>query len=454
MNKTIAAIATPNAAGGIGIIRISGPNALKAADAIFKSKNNKKLSDLPGYSVAFGTVYDGETPMDQCIALVFKGPKSYTGEDIVELQCHGGLFLMKKVLRCVLNQGVAPAGPGEFTKRAFLNGKLDLSEAESVMSLISAKGEQALNAAYNALDGNLKNTIDSVSNILLSISSHMAVWIDYPDEEFDEVEINDLKSDLEKSLSILNNLLDRFDAGQAIVSGVNTVIVGRPNVGKSTLMNLLLGKKRSIVTDIAGTTRDIIEETAKVGNVVLRLSDTAGLHDSNDPVEMVGIEMAEDRLKHADLVLAVLDGNQKMEKKDFDLLESCKGKKSIGIINKVDLGNMVTEELIAPYVTEVVSLSAKEGDGVEKLEYTLENILGTSEFDPSTAMLANERQFWCCKKAAECLSEAIYAIDSGLTYDAVNVSVDAALEPLLELTGEKVSEAVVDKIFSSFCVGK
>lgn len=454
MNKTIAAIATPNAAGGIGIIRISGPDAFKAADAIFKSKNGKLLKDLPGYSVAFGTVYDNKTPLDQCIALVFKGPKSYTGENIVELQCHGGLFLLKKVLRAVLDQGVYPAGPGEFTKRAFLNGKLDLSEAESVMSLISAQGEQALNAAYNALDGNLKNKIDSVADILLSISSHMAVWIDYPDEDFDEIETGEIKKDCEEALFVLNNLLDRFDAGQAITSGVNTVIVGRPNVGKSTLMNRLLGKNRSIVTDIAGTTRDVIEETAQIGNVVLRLSDTAGLHDSDDPVERVGIEMAENRLKHADLILVVLDGNQKIEEKDIELLKSCKGKKSIAIINKVDLGNKITEETLKPYVTEVISLSAKKGDGVEKFEEAIESILGTNDFDPSSAMLANERQFQCCKKAVECLKEALFAIESGLTYDAVNVSVDAALEPLLELTGEKVSEAVVDKIFSSFCVGK
>lgn len=450
MSSTVAAVATPNAAGAIGIVKISGPEAVAVASRVFHPAGKKKLIDVPGYSVLFGRVAD----IDEAICLVYKAPKSYTGEDVVELQCHGGLFLIQEVLRLVLAAGAEPAGPGEFTKRAFLNGKLDLSEAESVMNLISAQGEQAANAAYHALEGNLSKEIRSAADTLVSASAHMAAWADYPDEDVEELDYDVLLKNFKNTYQELDHLVSKFDAGQAVTSGVNTVIVGRPNVGKSTLMNLLLGRNRSIVTDIAGTTRDVIEETVSIGNVVLRLSDTAGLHDSSDPVESIGIQMAERKMKHADLILAVFEGNHPLEEEDYQILQECKGRPSISIINKSDLGNVVTEDQVSPYTSSTVVISAKDPSCYDTLKQTLENLLGTTDFDPSAAMLANERQLLCVRKSMESLIEAIDAIEMGMTMDAINVCVDASLEPLLELTGEKVSDTVIDEVFSKFCVGK
>ena len=293
--RTVAAIATPNAAGGIGIVRISGGDALSVASKVFVpsksaltrlggNDSGRTLADVPGYTALFGTVVEanGEA-VDQAICLVFRAPASYTGEDVVELQCHGGMYLMQKVLRLVLAAGAEPAGPGEFTKRAFLNGKLDLSEAESVMNMISAHGEQAANAAYHALEGSLSREIRSVSDVFIAAAAHMAAWADYPDEIYEEeLDYDVLLGDFKAAYDKLDALTRKFDAGQAITEGVETAIVGRPNVGKSTLMNRLLQRERSIVTSIAGTTRDVVEETARIGNVVLRLADTAGLHESED----------------------------------------------------------------------------------------------------------------------------------------------------------------------------
>jgi len=454
MKDTVAAISTPNAAGGIGIIKISGPDAIPVAEKVFRPVGNRTLSALPGYSAVFGSVYDHETKLDQCIAIVYRAPKSYTGEDIVELQCHGGLSLMQLVLRQVLDAGAEPAGPGEFTKRAFLNGKLDLSEAESVMDLIGAHGEQAANAAVQALEGSLSREIRAFTDTLVGLSAHIAAWTDYPDEDVEPLDTNAMRTQLETVQTGLQALLQKFDAGQAVTAGVDTVIAGRPNVGKSTLMNRLLGRDRSIVTSIAGTTRDIIEETARVGNVVLRLSDTAGLHSSSDPVESIGIELAESRLQRAALILAVFDANEPLDDEDMRILDACKGRKSIAILNKTDLGTVVSEADVSDSVSTVLSLSAKDPACYDLLKDALEALLGTADFDPSAAMLANERQRTCVLQSLDCLEEALSAIQNGLTSDAIHVSTDAAIEPLLELTGERVSDTVIDQVFAKFCVGK
>lgn len=461
MSSTISAISTPNAAGGIGIIKISGPNATSIADKVFKASGKTSLSDLPGYSVKFGHIYDGEAIIDQAIAIVYRAPKSYTGEDVVELQCHGGLYLMQQILRLTFKSGAKPAEAGEFTKRAFLNGKMDLAEAESVMGLISAHGKQAADAAFNTLEGTLSKEIREIAKIFISASANMAAWVDYPDEEIEELNFDILPESFKDARRKLKNLVDKFDAGQAITEGVDTVIVGKPNVGKSTLMNLILQKNRSIVTEIAGTTRDVVEETARIGNVVLRLSDTAGIRNSNDPVESIGIEFAKTKLHHSALILAVIDGSTPLDEEDRRILAACGGKPSIAVINKSDLGTVVDISEINSFVSKSICISAKnsnfsgtDDDNYLKLSKVIEEILGTDNFDTSSAMLANERQLNCCNQAITCIDEAIFAIESGLTMDAVNVSVDAAIEPLLELTGEKVSETVVNEVFSKFCVGK
>ena len=454
MNDTIAALSTPLAPGGISVIRISGDNAIEVADKIVKTTSGKKVTSLRGYTAAHGKVYNGDEVLDECVALVFRQPKSYTGEDTVEISCHGGVLVSSKVLRAVFNAGARPAQGGEFTKRAFLNGKMDLSEAEAVMSLISARGEGGMKAALTALDGALSKKIDGYCNILVSAAANMAAWIDYPDDEIPELDFGVLKASLSEVYDGLEALLGRFDAGKAITDGVETAIVGKPNVGKSALMNMLSGFRRSIVTDIAGTTRDIVEETVRVGRVLLNLADTAGIRESEDTVESIGVEMAKDKIENAGLILAVFDVSRGLDESDEEILELCKGREVIGVINKTDLPCKADVERIKEALGEVIFISALKGDGEKELSEAIERALGTDKIDTSQAMLTTERQRRSAEKALSSIREAIDAVEMGITMDAVNVCIDSAIEDLLELTGKKAREAVVDEVFSRFCVGK
>lgn len=454
MSTTIAAISTPQAAGGIGVIRISGDDAISITSKVFKSKLGLDLSQLKGYHGTLGMVEENGVAVDEAVCFVFRAPKSYTGEDVVELSCHGGLFILQKTLRALFNAGAVPAQPGEFTKRAFLNGKKDLTEAEAVMSIISAQGEQAARAALNALDGALSKKIREINDILIGLCAHLSAWVDYPDEEIEELGNDEISSSLRKAKNELEALLSRFDAGQAITEGVNTAIVGRPNVGKSTLMNMLSGYNRSIVTSVAGTTRDVVEETVRLGDVILRLADTAGIHETEDTVESIGVDMAKQKLERADLVLAVFDSSQEITSEDRDILSFCENKKSIAVINKTDLDRNFDGDILKGKVSAVVEISAKNNEGYEQLRTSVESLLGTDELDTSAAMLTTERQRADVTKALTCIDEALTAFESGMTLDAVNVSVDCAVEALLELTGQKASDAIVDEVFARFCVGK
>lgn len=454
MSDTIAAVATPLSAGGIGVIRISGESAIEIADKVVRTTSGKSLASLKGYTAAHGKVYLENEAIDECVALVFRAPKSYTGENTVEISCHGGVLVTKQVLRAVLQSGARPAEAGEFTKRAFLNGKLDLSEAEAVMSLISAQGQQGMKAAFSTLDGALSRKIDSLCSILLSASANMAAWVDYPDDEIPELSNDSLKNSIVTVKNGLTSLLSKFDAGKAITDGVETAIVGKPNVGKSALMNMLSGFSRSIVTDIAGTTRDIVEETVRVGNVVLRLADTAGIRESDDLVESIGVNMAKTRIERATLILAVFDGSASLDQSDKEILDLCKNRDVIGIVNKSDLPSKADIDFLKATLSKVVFISAKEGEGEEELTKAIEEALGTDKIDTSQAMITTERQRVCTEKALSCLEEALDALNIGMTMDAINVCIESAVEALLELTGKKAREAVVDEVFSQFCVGK
>lgn len=454
MSQTIAAVSTPLASGGIGVIRISGDDAITVADKAFRVTSGKKLSSLKGYTAAHGRVHiDGED-IDECVALVFRAPKSYTGEDTVEISCHGGMYVTNRVLSAVLSSGAVPAGPGEFTKRAFLNGKMDLSEAEAVMSLIGAQGEQGARAAMTALDGALSRKMRELCHSLVSVSAHMAAWVDYPDEDIPEISTENLRATLCEVKSELIKLLSKFEAGKAITAGVDCAIVGKPNVGKSALMNMLSGYSRSIVTDIAGTTRDIVEETVRIGSVVLRLSDTAGIRESSDVVESIGVDRAKTKIERADLVLAVFDGSVPLDESDKEILSLCKGREVIPIINKTDKALEIDAEYIESVLGEAVFISAKTGDGEAQLTKAVEALLGTDKIDTSKAMLTTQRQRLSAQSALECVEQAIEGIDIGITMDAVNVCVDRAVDFLLELTGERANEAVVNEVFAQFCVGK
>lgn len=452
--SAIAAISTPLGTGGVGIIRISGKNATEIADRIFVSVNGIKLSSSKGYRAYFGRIFDGETAVDEVVCLVFRAPHSYTGEDVVEINCHGGVVLLKKILRLVLQNGAQAAAPGEFTKRAFLNGKLDLSEAESVMTLISAQGEQGANAAFNQLEGSLSRKIEKINFSLLSLAAHIAAWVDYPDDEIEELGNNELYSTIYNAHLELCALLSNFDSGMAVTNGVEAAIVGKPNVGKSTLMNLLTGYDRSIVTEIEGTTRDVVEETVNLNGCILRISDTAGMRETGDIVEKLGVERSRKKLERAAIVFAVFDLSKPLSDEDKELIDECKDKNVIPIINKTDLEPRLDVDYIKNKLGSPLFISAKSGDGYNELCDRVAELMGTKNFDITSAMLVNERQRICCQKASDALKDALEALNLGLTPDAIGVCIDDAIAALLELTGQKASEAVVDEVFKQFCVGK
>ncbi len=452
--SAIAAISTPLGTGGVGIIRISGKNATEIVDKIFISVNGKKLASSKGYRAYFGKIYDGNTAVDEVICLVFRAPHSYTGEDVVEINCHGGVFLLKKILRLVLSNGAIAASPGEFTKRAFLNGKLDLSEAESVMTLISAQGEQGANAAFNQLEGKLSRKIEEINSSLLSLAAHIAAWVDYPDDEIENLGEDEVHSVILNAKSEITSLLKSFDSGMAITNGVEAAIVGKPNVGKSTLMNLITGYDRSIVTEIEGTTRDVVEETVNLNGCILRISDTAGMRETGDVVEKLGVERSRKKLERAAIVFAVFDVSKPLSEEDMELIENCKNKNVIPILNKTDLDSCLDEDYIKKSLGSPLFISAKIGDGYNELCDRVAELMGTKNFDTTSAMLVNERQRLCCEKANEALKDALEASEAGLTPDTIGVCIDDAIAALLELTGQKASEAVVDEVFKQFCVGK
>ena len=452
--STVAAISTGKAPGGIGIVRISGENAISVADKIFSSFNGKKLCEIPGYSALYGKAYDKTGNIDNVVALVFKAPKSYTGEDVVEISCHGGLFVTDKVLKAVYDAGAIPAEAGEFTKRAFLNGKMDLTSAESVMNIISAQGEQAEKIALGVLEGRLFKEIKKINDKLVYDMALLSAWVDYPYEEIEDLSENNLKEHIDESIEKLEKLINDFGKGQIIMEGVDTAIVGCPNVGKSTLMNLLSGTEKSIVTEIAGTTRDIVEDTVNVGGITLRLADTAGVRETEDVVESIGVDRAVKRLENAELVLAVFDASRPLTDADCKLIDLCKGKKAIGIVNKTDLDKNYLNGEIEENFLQTVFISAKTGDGKQALTNAVEELLGTADFDTSATAIVNERQKDCCKKALDALKDADNALMLGMTMDAVTVCLDSAIENLMILTGEKATELVVNEIFAQFCVGK
>ena len=452
--STIAAIATGNSVGGIGVIRISGEQAIQIADRVFQPMDKSSLCELKGYRAKYGNVIINNTPSDNGVALVFRAPRSYTGEDVVEISVHGGLLTVQKTLQAVLDAGAVAAQAGEFTKRAFLNGKMDLTQAESVAQLISAQGEAAMKASFNSMQGSLSNKINGVLQILLDTSAVMSAWVDYPDEEIPELENDTLTDTLSQAKAELQKLLDNYESGMIMTEGVNTVIAGRPNAGKSTLMNMLSGREKSIVTHIEGTTRDIVENSVKLGSLVLHLSDTAGLRESDDIVESIGIKKALERIDTSSLVLAVFDSSKKLDDDDMMLINACEGKKAVAVINKTDLEGAVDTDIIENNFESTVYISAKNNQGLSNLENAVKNILGVEEFDSSQPLIANRRQKLCIQNAYNNIDEALAAAQMGMTFDAINVMIDSAVDELLTLTGKKATEEVVNNIFSRFCVGK
>lgn len=452
--STIAAISTAQGQGGIGVIRVSGEQAFTIVDKIFKSVSGKKIMDIKGYTALFGHIYNNEEVLDEAVVLKYIAPKSFTGENVVEISCHGGMYITKEVLNAVIMAGASLAEPGEFTKRAYLNGKMDLTEAESVMDIISAKSKSAARAALFVKDGALFKKSQQVKQLLLDKAAHLSAWADYPEEDIPEVSEDSIMEAIEESISILEKLLSTYDMGQVVKEGIDTVIAGRPNAGKSTLMNLLVGREKSIVTNIAGTTRDVVEDTVLVGNVILKLSDTAGIRDTDNEIEKIGVQKTLDKINGAGLVIALFDNNEELNSEDIDLINKIKDMPCIAVINKIDLEDKVDKKYITDNIDNVVYISAKQQDNIDELKNMIEKIAGTEDFDPSAGIIANERQRNAIRNAVNSLYEAKESLAMGMTMDAITVSLQETIDYLLELTGEKAGEEIVDSVFHNFCVGK
>lgn len=452
--STIAAISTAQGQGGIGVIRVSGEQAFTIVDKIFKSVSGKKIMDIKGYTALFGHIYNNEEVLDEAVVLKYVAPKSFTGENVVEISCHGGMYITKEVLNAVIMAGASLAEPGEFTKRAYLNGKMDLTEAESVMDIISAKSKSAARAALFVKDGALFKKSQQVKQLLLDKAAHLSAWADYPEEDIPEVTEDSIMEAIEESISILEKLLSTYDMGQVVKEGIDTVIAGRPNAGKSTLMNLLVGREKSIVTNIAGTTRDVVEDTVLVGNVMLKLSDTAGIRDTDNEIEKIGVQKTFDKINGAGLVIALFDNNEELNSEDIDLINKIKDMPCIAVINKIDLEDKVDKKYITDNIDNVVYISAKQQDNIDELKNMIEKIAGTEDFDPSAGIIANERQRNAIRNAVNSLYEAKESLAMGMTMDAITVSLQETIDYLLELTGEKAGEEIVDSVFHNFCVGK
>ncbi len=452
--STIAAIATAQGLGGIGIIRVSGDKAYEICSKVFKSADGSDIQTARGYTAKFGYVYSEGNVVDEAIALFFRAPKSYTGEDVVELQCHGGSYVLSLILRALIDAGASYAQPGEFTRRAFENSRISLTKAEAVMDIINASNNVSLRQAMAASEGRTAAQIREILSEMTSITAQLAVWADFPEDDVPAVDTENLKIQLYQLDTKLTNIISQSELGIISREGVATVIAGRPNVGKSSLMNMLAGCERCIVTDIPGTTRDVIEEKINVGGTILRISDTAGLRETGDIVEAIGVKEAKKRIENAQLVLAVFDGSEELTEDDTELLDMLESRIAIAIINKSDKEQKINERYIKDKKLQIVYISAKNNEGLEELENAIKHILGTTSIDVTSTALANERQLDAARRALENLQMAKQDFEFGMTLDAVTVGMENAISALLELTGESVSEKVLDEVFSKFCVGK
>lgn len=451
---TIAAISTALVSGGIGIVRISGAESVNIAKRFFKASDGRDISEMKGYTAKLGKVFDGAEVVDQVIILIFRAPRSYTGEDVVEISCHGGIYIAKKILNLALNNGASLAEPGEFTKRAFLNGKIDLSKAESVANLISAHGEKANKLAISGLEGNINKKIKEIINFLTEIAADLSVWADYPEEDIPQVREDLLKKKLSEAKNMLLKIKEKEKAIKALNEGLKISIVGRPNVGKSSLLNLLTGYQRAIVSNVAGTTRDILDTDAMIGEIPVKLFDTAGIRKTADTVEQIGVNMAKQNLRDADIVFVLFDGSQKLKKEDMEVIQLVDKSKAIAIINKIDLNINIETEKIKKFFERVVNISTVTESGIDELKKSVYEFINMDSLNASEPFVSGERQFDVIRRAISAIEETETAFNSGVTLDAVTVLVQNSIEILGEITGENVSEEIIDKIFSKFCVGK
>ena len=454
-NTTIAATATAPGAGGIAVVRLSGPESYAVAARVFHPANpNKNVEEAKGYTALFGSFVEGDDAFDEGVALFFREPHSYTGEDVVELSCHGGSAVARRLVEACIAAGAAPAAPGEYTRRAFLNGKMSLTQAEAVMDMISADGKQGAALANASLSGALAKKIGAEKEALTGLQAHLAAWVDFPEEDVPELDDAHLHTVLGQVQQELNGLIKNYDAGAVLREGVDCAIVGRPNAGKSTLLNLLAGFDRAIVTPVAGTTRDVVEQAVQLGDIRLNLFDTAGLRQTDDAIEAEGIRRSWKKLDEAGLILAVFDGSEPLTREDLALARRCAGRPAIALVNKEDKPTRFDAEIIAGDFAMVIPVCCQEEGSRKVIAAAVARLLGTSQIDPHAASLSGQRQLAAATRARDAVAGALDAVEGGFGLDAVSVCVDDALDALCELTGENASEAVINEVFERFCVGK
>lgn len=439
-------------------MRISGERAFEVAGRVFKPASGKPISEMRGYTAAYGNIFEGGfnggERLDDGVLLVFRAPHSYTGEDVCEISCHGGIYVTRRVLTACLKAGASPAAAGEFTKRALLNGKLSLTQAEAVADIISAQGEQILSCSNSQREGALFRRCEKVSEMILEILSQISAWIDYPDDDTPVVTGEWLVEKISAAEAETHELLAGYDKGRMLRDGISCAIVGKPNVGKSTIMNLLSGSRRSIVSGVAGTTRDVVEETVNLCGVVLLLSDCAGIRETDDEVEKIGVELMLEKLKNADVVLCVFDNSRELSDEDRRLFPLLENKKVIALVNKSDLETKLDISEVETHLGQAVLISANDEGAAEVIGKAMTERLKLSELSANAGYLANERQRACAFRASDELYEAGAAAKLGVTPDAVGVSLERALDAIYELSGKTASEEVISEVFKRFCVGK
>lgn len=454
---TIAAIATASGNSGIGIIRVSGDEAIEIVDKIFKSVNSdKKLVNVKSHTINYGHIVDNDKVIDEVLVSVMNGPHSYTGEDVVEINCHGGMIVIRKILEIVLKNGARTAEPGEFTKRAFLNGRMDLSQAEAVMDVINAKNEFALSSSIEQLNGRVSEKIKSLREKIIYNIAFIESALDDPEHISIDGYSEKLSKILEEVNGELSRLINNFDNGRIVKEGVKTVILGKPNAGKSSLLNLLLGEERAIVTDIEGTTRDALEESINLNGVFLNLIDTAGIRDSEDVVEQIGVNKAKELAEKSDLVIFVADASKELDENDKEIINLIKDKQAIVLLNKSDLGTIINEKNVSEFDNKpVITFSAKTGDGLDELENKIRDLFYEGKVKYNDELyITNARQKESLINAKNSIEEVIKSVENDMPEDFYSIDLMDAYTYLGQIIGESVEDDLVNEIFSKFCMGK
>ncbi len=457
MEDTIAAVATAMAPSGIGIVRISGPEAVAVADRLYRGKKKeKRLENMKSHTIHYGWIVEQEQVLDEVLVMLMRGPHSYTGEDTVEIDCHGGVLAVKHVLEAAVHAGARLAEPGEFTKRAFLNGRIDLSQAEAVMDVISAKSEYALQSSVSQLQGSVSRAVKEIREKLLYEIAFIESALDDPEHVSLDGYPERLKEIVRKEKGRIEKLLKSADDGKLLQEGIKTVILGKPNAGKSSLLNLLVGEEKAIVTEIAGTTRDVLEEQITLGGISLRMLDTAGIRSTADKVEQIGVERAKEHAKDADLILYVVDASVPLDENDAQIMELLRGRKTILLLNKSDLQTVISaEELTERVNAPVLNISAREETGLEELETMIKEMFFQGEISFNDEVyITNLRQKQALKDALESLKLVENSIEAGMPEDFFSIDLMNAYERLGSMIGESVGEDLVNEIFSKFCTGK